>query len=454
MPQKKRTKNPPANKKASVKARVVARKMPVKKTAIKPAKKTTSKTKELNAAEIIEAIKNDNIILASSAQDSKTGIALLEKEKVLLKERVDNLKANLNEANMHTNTLAEEVTKRNNNLRILSDAYVELKNGYDNKEKDIDRFKSDRSLKDSVIESLKQELEKKNKQMTRNNLQIEALYKQLTSTDLRAREITLLNNKLQARCDILTEELKKKDIEVVHVHENARMLVGNERQKLKKHSEQMRAIGWQKEQFLRKKIEHIIMQLREKDTIIAKKDKKLAEIMDTYRKIKDFVAAVPIKKSHPLKIRRPAPPHPHYMEKEKEHIPRHIHEEIHKETQKEIHEKIPIKVPKEIAPAPKTAEMPPPAPRKPFPQDMPKPKAPAKTETAEEPVFLESEPIVIKEQKKNEEFLPYLADEIVSMVHVAKEHGDSFEVIKQSLVNSGYKPIEVDKAIEKAKLIK
>ena len=199
MPQKKRTQNPPANKKASVKARVVARKMPVKKTAIKSAKKTTSKTKELNAAEIIDAIKNDNIILASSAQDSKTGIALLEKEKVLLKERVDNLKANLNEANMHTNTLAEEVTKRNNNLRILSDAYVELKNGYDNKEKDIDRFKSNRSLKDSVIESLKQELEKKNKQMTRNNLQIEALYKQLTGTDLKAREITLLNNKLQVR---------------------------------------------------------------------------------------------------------------------------------------------------------------------------------------------------------------------------------------------------------------
>ena len=75
-------------------------------------------------------------------------------------------------------------------------------------------------------------------------------------------------------------------------------------------------------------------------------------------------------------------------------------------------------------------------------------------EEAEEPVFLESEPIVMKEQKEVEQYLAYEADEIVPMVKVAQEHGDAFDVIKGSLMSSGYNPVEVDKAIEKVKGMK
>jgi hypothetical protein len=42
---------------------------------------------------------------------------------------------------------------------------------------------------------------------------------------------------------------------------------------------------------------------------------------------------------------------------------------------------------------------------------------------------------------------PYKAEEIVHMVRVAADHGDSKEAIRDSLISSGYDPIEVDKAI-------
>ena len=71
--------------------------------------------------------------------------------------------------------------------------------------------------------------------------------------------------------------------------------------------------------------------------------------------------------------------------------------------------------------------------------------------TIEEPYpASETEPATTKPSSV-EELLPYTADEIVPMVKVARQHGDSFDTIKSSLTSAGYNPSEVDKAIEKAK---
>lgn len=435
MPQKKKKTNQAA-KKTQVKGaqvkktpakRIPAKKRQVKKTVQKPVKKLMPLNKELSPEEIIYSVTNDNIIQVSSAQDSETRSVLAEKE--MLKKEVDNFKIQINEANIHINTLTQEVMKRNNNLKILSDAYIELKGKFDSKNEDLEKLKSNFFLKDNVLESLKEDIEKRKKQAIRNNLNIEALYKQLTRTDLRAREITLLNNKLQARCDALTEQLKKKDIEAVHIQENAKILIVNERKKLKAESEQMQAKIWQKEQFLGKKVEHMIMQLKEKDIIIAEKSRKLAQVMDTYKKIKDFVTEIPIPKSSRLNIQHPIPPrpgHPAFKQKIKKEIPRDIYEEI-----SEVH-------PQEL----KTESVK----EKSFLDSMD-----LKTEEpAEEGIFLDSEPI-IKEKKEGDQFLSSGVDDIAPMVEVARQHGDSFEVIKQSLMSSGYNPIEVDKAIQRIK---
>ncbi|MEA3515021.1 MAG: hypothetical protein U9R34_06080, partial [Nanoarchaeota archaeon] len=208
MPQKKKKTNQAA-KKTQVKGaqvkktpakRIQAKKIPakkrqVKKTVQKPVKKLMPLNKELSPEEIIYSVTNDNIIQVSSAQDSETRSGLAEKE--MLKKEVDDFKIQINEANIHINTLTQEVMKRNNNLKILSDAYIELKGKFDSKNEDLEKLKSNFFLKDNVLESLKEDIEKRKKQAIRNNLNIEALYKQLTRTDLKAREITLLNNKLQ-----------------------------------------------------------------------------------------------------------------------------------------------------------------------------------------------------------------------------------------------------------------
>ncbi|MCK5629380.1 MAG: hypothetical protein KAI26_02070, partial [Nanoarchaeota archaeon] len=337
MPQKKKKTNQAAKKtqvkrvqvKKTPAKRMQAKKIPAKKTIRKPVKKLMPLNKELSPEEIIYSVTNDNIIQVSSVQDSETRSGLAEKE--MLKKRVDDFKIQINEANIHINTLTQEVAKRNNNLKILSDAYIELKGKFDSRNEDLERFKSNFVLKENVLESLKEDIEKRKKQAIRNNLNIEALYKQLTRTDLKAREITLLNNKLQARCDTLTEELKKKDIEAVHIQENTKILIMNERKKLKAESEQMQAKIWQKEQFLSKKVEHMIMQLKEKDIIIAEKSRKLAQIMNTYRKIKDFVAEVQIPESSRLNIQHPIPPrpsHPSFKQKIKKESPKEIYEEV------------------------------------------------------------------------------------------------------------------------------
>lgn len=435
MPQKKKKTNQAAKKtqvkrvqvKKTPAKRMQAKKIPAKKTIRKPVKKLMPLNKELSPEEIIYSVTNDNIIQVSSVQDSETRSGLAEKE--MLKKRVDDFKIQINEANIHINTLTQEVAKRNNNLKILSDAYIELKGKFDSRNEDLERFKSNFVLKENVLESLKEDIEKRKKQAIRNNLNIEALYKQLTRTDLKAREITLLNNKLQARCDALTEELKKKDIEAVHIQENTKILIMNERKKLKAESEQMQAKIWQKEQFLSKKVEHMIMQLKEKDIIIAEKSRKLAQIMNTYRKIKDFVAEVQIHESSRLNIQHPIPPrpsHPSFKQKIKKESPKEIYEEV-----SEVH-------PQEL----KTESVK----EKSFLDSMD-----LKTEEpAEESIFLDSDPI-IKEEEEPEQVLPYTADEIVHMVKVARQHGDSFEAIKQSLMSSGYNPVEVDKAIQRIK---
>ena len=380
-----------------------------KKITRKPAKKAVALNDTLSPEEIIYSITNDNEILASSAQEPETSEASFERE--MLKEKVDNFKIQINEANIHINTLTQEVTKRNNNLKILSDAYIELKNKFDLKNEDLERFKSNFLLKENVIESLKEDIEKRKKEMIRNNLQVEALYKQLTRTDLKAREITLLNNKLQARCDALTEELKKKDIESVHIQENTKIFLANEREKLSVESEHMQAKIWHKEQFLRKKVEHMIMQLKEKDIIIAEKSRKLEQIMDTYRKMKDFVAEIPIPKSSRLGIQRPMPPrpsHPAFKQKRKKEIPKGIYEGL--------------------------------------------PKVHPQALKAEEPAAVESRNDsghMIREENESEQFFSYGANELAPMIQVARQHGDSFDVIKQSLMSSGYNPLEVDKAIQR-----
>ena len=63
------------------------------------------------------------------------------------------------------------------------------------------------------------------------------------------------------------------------------------------------------------------------------------------------------------------------------------------------------------------------------------------------PQVLKTEPAA----EEHEQFLSYGADEIIHIVKVARQHGDSFEAIKQSLMSSGYSPLEVDKAIQRIK---
>ena len=89
-----------------------------------------------------------------AAKPAKNAIISI-RERDTLKGNVDQLKSALTEANDRINTLAEEIAKRNHNLKILSDAYIELKNNYDSRGEDISRIKSELSSRDSAIESLK-----------------------------------------------------------------------------------------------------------------------------------------------------------------------------------------------------------------------------------------------------------------------------------------------------------
>ncbi len=354
--------------------------------------------------EIISEVRNEKIFLAGHKSRAEDENIILIKKRDILQERVQELKSGMNEANERIITLAEEIAKRNSNLKLLSDAYIEVKENYDSMKANISKFKSDIASRDSTIQSLKSVIEKYKKQIMRTNPHIETLYKRLTQSQIKERQIAIINNKLNKQCDILIEDTKKKDMELTQKDEEAKNLVEKERSRITLDAEKQITDYLQKEMFLKKKIAHINKQLMEKDSIITQKDKKISMLNGIYRKIKDFIetgnivtgkAATAKKRIFPSFVRKTVPEKPIQL----------------------------------------------------FPEEE---QEKGQLQGIEEKGF-ETEPIVIEKTAPAEETLPYTADEIVPIVIVALQHGDSHATIKNSLISSGYNPVEVNKAVEKVK---
>ena len=329
------------------------------------------------------------------------------KEKAYILSHIRNLQLKLKEANSTISVLNEEVDKRNSELRRISESYNHLKESQDDNHEDTDQLKHELKAKDEMSVNIINDVERYKRQLKNSNRHIENLYAKLVESEKVARQ-TLEENKL------MRKQLQENDIAIDNIRSEAAKRSNEAAKKISLEKQQVAIDAERKlsqqthfNRILQKKVSELnaIIATQQRDLSI--KDRKLAVINETYRKMDQIISRSPEPtRGDPQDNSVPTPDQPYSTGGFNSSSP---------------------------AGSDMSAA------------DL------FKTESQQQSRIRSASPQDSQNRQSQPQAfptLPYTADEIVHIVRTAHEHGDSEDQIRHSLISSGYDPVEVDKAIK------
>lgn len=325
------------------------------------------------------------------------------KEKSFYVEKLKHMYNALDLAKSRIAELGKEVKLRNEKLREISEAYQKIIEKSEPKDTELERLKDEIHSKNAIISGIKLKAEKYKKQAMSSNMQIESLFKDLKAKQEKILRFEKINKELGGKYDQMHEQFMQLRNKISEEKENSLRKISEHKKKLLMDSEREKSRIWHKERFLREQNENMKRAIAEKDRIITSKENQISRLERKLAGISSY-----------LEINRTCEA-PEFTgsgkrggantyiglnksEKNKE-------KEIKKASKSRPHEE-----------------------NQPYEQEIPN----------DGPVIEISET------------MPDTAGQILPIVKVAMQHGDSPETIKHSLISSGYKAEEVEKAIKKA----